>query len=398
MAPSSPAPPPEPAASVPRRQVRIRDLLLPVALSLGTLALILWFTYDAQAFSAVASRFRPGVFALAVGAVLANFVMGGMRIRHVSDGLLSARQSVRGQVTWDFLSAITPSAMGGAPFAAYFIARFNGLPVGRVTAVLLFLILMDQLWFVVAIVASYLAAVWIPVFPNETLGALGIGTIATYLGGVVLWISFFMYATLIRPEILEWVIGKVMRIRWLRRFEPTVRAEARRMRRQAQSLRGKPFRFYAVGGLYTLGVWALRYTIVFLAALTFSDIARPVLYVFRTIGLWLVGIAMPTPGGAGGMEGLFMLFLAPLLPEGAGGPTVLLWRLISYHLILVVGVFVAGAAVRAMLAGDGPGAASDADPSLADDIATELSAAAAAPVVVAPEPDLERDAPTPDAT
>ena len=382
-------PPAPPAAPAPRRRVRVRDLVLPVVLSLGTLAVILWLTYDAQAFSAVASRFRPGVFALAVGAVLANFVMGGMRIRHVSAGLLSAKQSVRGQVTWDFLSAITPSAMGGAPFAAYFIARFNGLPVGRVTAVLLFLILMDQLWFIVAIVASYVAAVWIPVFPTS-LGAVGIGTVALYLGGVVSWITFFMYATLIRPEILESVIGRVMRFRWLRRFEPTVRAEARKMRRQAQSLRGKPFRFYAIGGLYTLGVWALRYTIVFLAALTFSDVARPVLYVFRTIGLWLVGIAMPTPGGAGGMEGLFMLFLAPLLPDGAGGPTVLLWRLVSYHFILVVGAFVAGAAVRAMLAGEGPTAgdpeAAEPEPTLADDLAAELGAAAAAPATVAPDP------------
>ena len=382
-----PPPPPSSAAieaPARRRRVRVRDLLLPVLLSLGTLAAILYFTYDAGDFTAVAAGFRPGVLALAVAAVLGNIVIGGMRIRHVSDGLLSARRSVKAQLTWDFMSAVTPSAMGGAPFASYFIAKMNKLPVGRVTAVLLFLILMDQLWFVVAIVLLYVSAIWIPVFPNETLGAFGIGTVATYLGGVVLWIGFFMYATLLRPEVLEAVIGRVVRVRWLRRFEPAVRREARRLRRQAQSLRGKPLRFYLLGALYTMAVWTFRYSIVFLAALTFSDIARPVLYVFRTIGLWLVGIAMPTPGGAGGMEGLYMLFLAPLLPDGAGGPTVLLWRLISYHLILVLGVFVAGGAVRAMLRGEGPGEADDA--SAAEDVAAELATAAAAPVPLADAP------------
>ena len=371
-------------ASPPRRRVRVRDLLFPVGLSLGALALILTLTYDPEDFAAVAARFRPGILALAVGAVLANIVIGGLRIRHVAAGLLPARASVKAQLTWDFMSAVTPSAMGGAPFASYFIARMNKLPVGRVTAVLLFLILMDQLWFVVAIVLMYVSAIWIPVFPNETLGAFGIGTVAVYLGGVMLWIGFFMYATLLRPEILEAVVGRVVRFRWLRRFEPTVRREARRLRRQAQSLRGRPASFYALTGLYTMGVWTVRYSIVFLAALTFSDIARPVLYVFRTIGLWLVGIAMPTPGGAGGMEGLYMLFLAPLLPEGAGGPTVLLWRLISYHLILVLGVFVAGGAVRAMLRGEGPGEA-------AEDIATELVAASSAGLAVADDA-LEADA------
>ena len=374
----------EPEAPAARRRVRVRDLVLPVLLSLGTLAAILYLTYDPHDFAAVAARFRPGVLLLAVATVLGNIVVGGLRIRHVSDGLLRARPSVKAQLTWDFMSAVTPSAMGGAPFAAYFIAKMNKLPVGRVTAVLLFLILMDQLWFVIAIVLLYLSAVWIPVFPNETLGAFGIGTVAAYLGGVVLWIGFFMYATLLRPQILETVIGRVVRFRWLRRFEPTVRREARRLRRQAQSLRGKPVRFYALAAAYTLAVWTLRYSIVFLAALTFSDLARPVLYVFRTIGLWLVGIAMPTPGGAGGMEGLFMLFLAPLLPDGAGGPTVLLWRLISYHLILVLGVFVAGGAVRAMLRGEGPGEGAPADPTLGEDVTAELAAAAAAPAAAAP--------------
>lgn len=381
MEPTVPPAPPAPEAPASRRRVRVRDLLLPVLLSLGTLGAILYFTYDPEDFAAVAARFRPGVLMLAVGAVLGNIVIGGLRIRHVSDGLLRARSSIKAQLTWDFMSAVTPSAMGGAPFASYFIAKINKLPVGRVTAVLLFLILMDQLWFVVAIVILYVSAIWIPVFPNETLGAFGIGTVALYLGGVVLWIGFFMYATLIRPEILEAVIGRVVRFRWLRRFEPAVRREARRLRRQAQSLRGKPPSFYALSALYTLGVWTFRYSIVFLAALTFSDIARPILYVFRTVGLWLVGIAMPTPGGAGGMEGLYMLFLAPLLPDGAGGPTVLLWRLISYHLILVLGMFVAGGAVRAMLRGEGPG---EAAPTAGDDIAAEIATAATASAPLAP--------------
>ena len=78
-----------------------------------------------------------------------------------------------------------------------------------------------------------------------------------------------------------------------------------------------------------------------LVALSFTRDLRPVLVVFRTAGLWLSGLIMPTPGGSGGIAGLFVLFVAPLLPEGYGGPVLLAWRGLAYYLVLAIGLMVA---------------------------------------------------------
>ena len=356
-----PAPPTAPAPAAPARRVRKRDLVVPVALSLAAIGVILWLTYEPGAFRTVRSTFEPGIFAAAVGALGLQITAGSLRLRHVSNGLLTVRSAFRAQLTWDFMSAVTPSAMGGAPFAAFFIAKENGVAYGQVTALMLFTMLMDQLWFALLIVVLYVSAIWVPVFPLG-LGAAGIGTIAAYLGGMLCYIAFFAYATLFRPELLERLANRVVRFRWLRRFEGTVRRETRKLRRQSTVLRGQKLSFYLKGAGYTLAYWTGRYGIVFLVALSFWREFRHVLFVLRTAGLWLAGLAMPTPGGSGGIEALYMLYLAPLLPAGYGGPALLAWRALAYYGLLVLGLFVAGSAIRALLAGEAPPAEPAAPP------------------------------------
>lgn len=346
-APPLPAPAPSP------RRVRKRDLVLPVLFSLGAIGVILWATYEPGAFTSVRSTFNPWIFLLALGALGVQISAGGLRLRHVSKGVLSVPDGVRSQLTWDLMSAVTPSAMGGAPFAAFFIARETKVGYGEVTAIMLFTMLMDQLWFATLIVVLYLSAFWVPVFPTG-LGAAGIGTIAAYLGGMLCYIAFFAYATLFRPDLIERFANKIVRIKWLRRFEDTVRNETRRLRRHAAVLRGQPTSFYLKGAAYTVLYWAGRYGIVFFVALSFWREFRHVLFVLRTAGLWLAGLAMPTPGGSGGIEALYVLYLAPLLPAGYGGPALLAWRAVAYYGVLVLGMFVAGRAIRSLLAGETP--------------------------------------------
>ena len=342
-------PPPLP----PRRRVRKRDLLLPIGLSVVAIGIVLWTTYEPGAFASVRSTFNPGIFALAIAALGIQIGAGGTRLRHVSKGALDRRGGVRAQLTWDFMSAVTPSAMGGAPFAAFFISRENKVPYGEVTALMLFTMLLDQLWFATLIVTLYVSAIWVPVFPTG-LGAAGIGTIAAYLGGMLVYIGFFAYATLFRPELIEGLANRIVRFRWLRRFEGTVRRESGKLRQQATILRGQPARFYLKAAALTVLYWTGRYGIVFFVALSFWREFRHVLFVLRTAGLWLAGLAMPTPGGSGGIEALYVLYLAPLLPEGYGGAALLAWRAIAYYGVLAIGAVVAGGAVRALLSGEQP--------------------------------------------
>lgn len=373
-----------PAEAPTRRRLRVRDLVWPGLLSLTAIGVVIALTYEPGAFQAVRASFQPGVFLLAVLLLGVQFVVASLRLRHISRRALGFRASFRSLLTWEFLSAITPSAVGGGPFAAVFIARDQRIPLGQVSAIMLFSMLMDQIWFATAIVALYSAALWLPVFPTA-FGAASIGPVALYFGAMLAWTTFFAYATLVRPELIGSLARWIAHWKVLRRFEGRVREETSKMQRQARVLRGQPVSFYAAGYAYTALVWLCRYGVVLLVALSVAPGIRWVLFYLRTAALWLVGLVMPTPGGSGGMEGLFMLFLAPLLPSGFAGPVLLGWRLLAYYTVLAVGMVVAGHVVRELLFG----APKDARPQGASapgaPAPAEGAAAAAAPAAVTPE-------------
>jgi uncharacterized membrane protein YbhN (UPF0104 family) len=58
---------------------------------------------------------------------------------------------------------------------------------------------------------------------------------------------------------------------------------------------------------------------------------------------------VPTPGGSGGVEGLFLIFFAAFIPEWAEAPVLLGWRAIELHFFIAVGlVLMAATAKRVM--------------------------------------------------
>jgi uncharacterized membrane protein YbhN (UPF0104 family) len=64
------------------------------------------------------------------------------------------------------------------------------------------------------------------------------------------------------------------------------------------------------------------------------------LVVLRTMALTLGSVVLPTPGGAGGLEGLYALFFGPpLIPQALVAPTLLMWRLLGYYIFIALGAF-----------------------------------------------------------
>lgn len=337
------APPAEAA-----KRLSWKGLAWPVALSVAVLAVIFYVTYEPDAFAEMARTLNPGLLALAFGGVGVQMLLGGGRLRYISGGKLDLVHGVRGALSWDFMSAVTPSAVGGAPFAAYFVAKDNNLPVGEATALMLFSMLMDQIWFAVSIPLIFLASAYTDVFP-PAIGAIGAGTLTVFFVGLMVWAGFFAYATLIRPQILETVATKIVRLRWLRRFEGRARRELVQLRRQAATLRGQPPRFFVYGFLWSAGIWLTRYVVLLLIVLAVFPAVDVFTFLVRTGAMMLTAMAVPTPGGSGGIEGLYVLFLAPLMPGAVVGPTVLVWRLLSYHFILGAGLVLTAHAVNRRL-------------------------------------------------
>jgi uncharacterized protein (TIRG00374 family) len=339
--------PPEVSAEVdPQKRLSLRGLLVPVLLSVGVLAAILYFTYEPGTFREMARDVNGGLLWLAFAAVGLRILLGGSRLRYISQGTVTLLGGIRGAVAWDFMSAVTPSAVGGAPLAAYFVAKDNDIPVGEATAILLFSMLMDQIWFAFSIPLILLATIYIDVFP-PALGAVGAGTITAFFIGMMGWAVFFAYATLIRPEILERVATWIVGMKWLKRFEGRVRRELVQLRRQAAVLRGQPPRFFVFGFLWSAGVWLSRYATLLFVVLSVYPTLEAFTFFVRTGAMVLTSMAVPTPGGSGGIEGLYLLFLAPLISKKwLVGPTIITWRLMEYHFFIAVGSVMTAFAVK----------------------------------------------------
>ncbi|MEM9996232.1 MAG: lysylphosphatidylglycerol synthase transmembrane domain-containing protein [Bacteroidota bacterium] len=340
---------PSDSAALPASSFRWRDLVLPVGLSLVVLGVIVAVTYEPGTLTDIATTLDLRVAALAPLALAGMIVIGGFRLRFFAHGHIGWRGGARGQIAWDFMSAVTPSAIGGAPLAGYFVAKDNRIPVGEATALLLFAMLMDQVWFATTIPIILIAASTIEVFP-AAIGTLGAGLLTTYFVILWLWVGLFAFATLIRPQILSGIARRLVMVKWLRRFRYTVVRETRNLEDRAALIRGESVGFFVTGYLFSATIWMCRYLILFFLAAAVAEI--PVFTtLLRIAGMWLTALLIPTPGSSGGMEGLFLLFVGPLLPAAAGGVVVTAWRLLSYHLIIVIGLAVTARTIQQALRG-----------------------------------------------
>jgi uncharacterized protein (TIRG00374 family) len=307
-------------------------------LSLAALGVVAAFTFEPGAFWTFARTANPWLLAGACGVTALRVFFGGWRFQFVSHGRLGLAEGVRGQLAWDFLSNLTPTAIGGGPIAIVYLARDQNIPVGEASAFMLFSMVLDQLFFAIAIPLLLWASAFFNVFPDAA-GELGKGVFLAVFAGMVVWAVVFAYATLFRPLLLRRLAGWVFSVRPLLRFRHRVVREATRFAERAHLLRGESAAFYAKSFLLTAGVWAGR---VLLAVVVIASVYPALdagLATLRSAALVLCGLVMPTPGGAGGLEGLYALFFGPLMPEALMAPTLFVWRFLGYYVFIALGVY-----------------------------------------------------------
>ncbi|HMB89777.1 MAG TPA: lysylphosphatidylglycerol synthase transmembrane domain-containing protein, partial [Rhodothermales bacterium] len=267
-------------------RIRFHSILWPVLLSLVVMGGIGYFTFDPVAFRALLTNLNPWLLGAAVGTVVLRIVSGGWRLNYVSHGKLGLMGGIRGQLAWDFFSNITPSTVGGGPVAAAYIARDRKLPLGEATSIMLFAMLLDQIWFALSIPGIIACTLFFEVIP-ASLGAVGYWSFTLYFLGFMVWVLIFGYCTLFRPQLLEKGVDRLFRLGFLRRFRKRALRVMQQLRRRATVLRQQPFRFYATGFGLTLLTWASRYLLVVFILWSVYPVLDHLLVVLRTMALML---------------------------------------------------------------------------------------------------------------
>jgi uncharacterized protein (TIRG00374 family) len=317
---------------------QLRHLAWSLLLSVGVLGVIGVLTFDLEAFGPFLRDLSPWLLGAALGTVVVRVGFGAWRLRHFSGGQIGWREGVRDQIVWDFFAYVTPSTVGGGPFLAVFLARDRQLPLGEATSVVLVAMLVDQVWFALTIPALLVCALWFDVFP-QALGTGGASVLMLFFAGYLVWVALLAYGTLVRPQHLARLVGGLFGLRWLRRFRARAVGAMDDMVARSRVLRTQPAAFYAKGFALSVVPWISRYLLaVFVIWSVFPGLDRTLAFL-RAAALKLGTLAVPTPGGAGGAEGLYVLFLGPpLVPEPLVAPTLLVWRVLSFYVFIAAGL------------------------------------------------------------
>lgn len=319
----------------PKKYFSRKYLFISIALSVATMGLLIYYTYTPGVLKHLRAKRLPGiVLAIVVSFLRLWFVAA--KIRYLSEKKLGWMASFRVMLSWDFTSSITPSTIGGAPMATYALTK-EGFKLGQSTAIILYSVLLDQLWFALAVPILVVAGFFYEVVPDNT-GMIGHASMILLYIGLLSYAGLMAYGVLKNPNAIKKVVSVVFRLPFLRKWQETVNAEADNLVEYSHELRKKPTSFLVKTFFLSTMSWLCRIALPTIVVLSLLP-ADVILSVLRSLAMNLAFLIMPTPGGSGGVEGLFAIFQGPLMDRKAFiGLAVFAWRIISYYITVGLGM------------------------------------------------------------
>ena len=318
-------------------------ILVPIAIGLGVTAWLFHKEYQPGSFDSFSlTPLSILWFAAAVIFMLGRDFGYMVRIRLLSENELSWTAAFRIIMLWEFSSAVTPSAIGGTSVALFFINR-EGISAGRSTGIVMITSFLDELYFAIFFPLIILLFDYDDIFGAED-GLAGKLAAVAWTGYAIklAYILLLAYGLFVNPRGLKWVLLKLFKIPFLRRWRQAIGNVADDIVLSANSFRHWPLMKWLRAFLATALSWTSRYWVVNALILAFFGLNHLGLLdhfvVFgKQLAMWIMMLVSPTPGGSGFAEYVFKEFLGAYIPIGAIA-LALCWRLVSYYPYLIVGV------------------------------------------------------------
>ncbi|HQV76605.1 MAG: flippase-like domain-containing protein [Flavobacteriales bacterium] len=266
------------------------------------------------------------------------------RMRVLSDGHLSWRQSFNVTFLWEFASALTPSVVGGSGIAMFIIGR-EGLLLGRATAIVLVTALMDELFYVIMVPLVFVFVGIDDLFPAQLDHAFwGLPIMVIFWVGyafILAMVFTVTYSVFFRPRAFKFALLWIFKLPFLVRWRPAVIRVGDDIVTTSVELRGKPKSFWAKAFGATCISWGSRFLVINFICAAFFNVSDHLLLYARQLIMWVILLISPTPGSSGVAEVAFSGFFRDLLPAvGYIGALAVIWRILSYYLYLFIGTIV----------------------------------------------------------
>lgn len=286
-------------------------------------------------------RIHPLWLGAATAAMVAAWWLRALRIALLAHALghrLPVSRALRYYLISCFVAHVTPSSSGGGPALVYLLSR-EGLAVGRATA----LVVVESAFTALILLAAA------PVLLLAWRAGLGMDwhprLLDAVLAGSLLAAALVAYF-LFRPRDLARVAERLLSQPWVRTVVARARLEDQvaRLRREGARyafalrllMRRRP-EVVALTAAYTVFYW-VAYLAVAPALLRGLGVLAPLGAVTAIqVAFNLFQPVIPTPGASGGAEIAFAYLFRAIVPASRLWLFVALWRVLTFHLSLVVG-------------------------------------------------------------
>lgn len=252
-----------------------------------------------------------------------------------STGKWKFKLTMKSTMLGKYFDNITPSAFGGQPYQIYYLHK-NKVPAGVATSLPLVGFFMQQMAFLVIIIASF-------IFRGDIIPSLWL-RICIIIGSVfMIFIPVTVMIFAFIPKTTKRIAGAI--VRFLHKIKIVKHPDAALTKvhsylddySKSLKLIGKHKKTLLCGFVLSLTSQLLYYSVTY-----FLIRACGVTEDYWTIVACMAytsaaGALIPTPGSSGVAEGLFYIIF-DVLPVGLRFWTMLMWRLMTYYLPTLIGL------------------------------------------------------------
>ena len=337
------------------KQVRTRNILLPVLLSVGISAYLIYANLDTSSLKLIhfTSKLAIGLLLAAV-ALLVRDAAFMYKVRLSSGDKLSWGAAIRAIVMWEFGAAITPK-LGELAFT-FFVLKRSGLSYGRSTGVVILNTFLDNVVFVVVFGLMYVVMGHHIIEVSSDCADLSGGHVVqkvmlqvrhlaqnAWIGYVFFCFAglFFGISIFVLPTRAKRFFYRLAEMKGLNRFQDSIKHLGDEIDITAREYKNQTWSFWVRMLMATLVNWTARYCIVNALVFAFADVAPNFWDVYaRQYLLWIFLVIPTTPGASGWAEIAFVALNCEFMPVGLSAAIVLVWRIYTYYFYLLAGIVV----------------------------------------------------------
>jgi uncharacterized protein (TIRG00374 family) len=267
-----------------------------------------------------------------------------VRLRVLSSGQFSWRQSLNIVLLWEFASALTPSVVGGSAVAIFFLNR-EGMNLGKSTAIVMVTAMMDEFFYIFMVPVVLLLVGGASLFPEGWQSTL-FGFTFTAEG--IFWVgysfTFFLLLTLIfavfiNPRAFRFILLKMFSLPFLKKWKYRIVAWGNDLMITSAELKGKPLSYWLKGIAATFTSWTSRFLLLNCLLMMVAPGIDNIVAYAKQLVMWMIMLLSPTPGSSGVAEFAFYEFFGgSMVPFTVVGLLAILWRLLTYFPYLFAGV------------------------------------------------------------